>query len=569
MDDRDEQTAASQLLGHCHGEGDRDVQQQDKPSEDEEEDRIAVTVDSVVDAFFALDGSQVDGSVVSSNCGDAFSQAHSDAVEAVECGSGDREEVRTQESVSDTEKDKMEQHTEDGGDGVCAVTGFSSACLQEHDQVQAGKEDGDGNKKVEDGGKDPTFDETGQSPRYVEQKMGSRHQVQQSSNDNGPPASESGDATEKAYHAEHAFQTHDTSSCREEKDGDMDEDGVMNKLDDNEDDEQNGNGANYSDGGKFSKACENSARQQYESEHASVASADFNSRDASLVAQGLVHDVLDRVLRAEAETGESNADGECPESGVKTHYPELEKVDLNSDDWDNDFHARGSSGQDNVSLSSSECNGDSKQHEMDEMLCDSEQTHDPTVDVTDTDCVSNTAGSADTKLFHGETELHGESQSLYQHLMEHGHSADLPPQSQGKATTTTHTVSVEQVCCAEEDNKKSLENRDRQESAFVMSPKPEYPLNYNNYKVCRVLSPGVKECLILETGEQVLYDSHSKCGQTLDTKQLHSPPARYTPTQTERERVKRDLCKLVCAMHASIYNNLFWLVPFLPFVCRA
>ncbi|BFZ04798.1 hypothetical protein BsWGS_07837 [Bradybaena similaris] len=30
----------------------------------------------------------------------------------------------------------------------------------------------------------------------------------------------------------------------------------------------------------------------------------------------------------------------------------------------------------------------------------------------------------------------------------------------------------------------------------------DYPLNYQNYKVCRQVSPGVKECLILETGEQ-------------------------------------------------------------------
>ncbi|CAL1531958.1 unnamed protein product [Lymnaea stagnalis] len=32
----------------------------------------------------------------------------------------------------------------------------------------------------------------------------------------------------------------------------------------------------------------------------------------------------------------------------------------------------------------------------------------------------------------------------------------------------------------------------------------DYPLNYQNYKVCRELQPGVEECLILETGEQIV-----------------------------------------------------------------
>ena len=39
---------------------------------------------------------------------------------------------------------------------------------------------------------------------------------------------------------------------------------------------------------------------------------------------------------------------------------------------------------------------------------------------------------------------------------------------------------------------------------------PEYTENFNNYKVCRVIAPGVKECLILETGEQVKCDKRQK-----------------------------------------------------------
>ncbi|XP_046566938.1 histone chaperone ASF1-like [Haliotis rubra] len=42
------------------------------------------------------------------------------------------------------------------------------------------------------------------------------------------------------------------------------------------------------------------------------------------------------------------------------------------------------------------------------------------------------------------------------------------------------------------------------------SPYPEYPMNYGNYKVCRQVSPGVKECMILETGEHIKYDKKDR-----------------------------------------------------------
>ncbi|XP_055862432.1 uncharacterized protein LOC106052172 isoform X1 [Biomphalaria glabrata] len=47
----------------------------------------------------------------------------------------------------------------------------------------------------------------------------------------------------------------------------------------------------------------------------------------------------------------------------------------------------------------------------------------------------------------------------------------------------------------------------------------DYPLNYQNYKVCRELQPGVEECIILETGEQVICDTRPKAEvseQTID-----------------------------------------------------
>ena len=534
MDDEADQALASQSPEDIQVEDNRDVQQQSKFSKGEDEDRVTVTVDTVVDAFFALGGNQGDGS--GSKCSDDLSQDHNDPMEVTGYNSDDDEEGQLQAPVLDGEEDKIVQYT-DGGDG--SVMGLSNAYLQEHDMEQVGKGDGDGGKDFEGGGKQ-TFDETSQSPRDVEQEKESRQHVQgrqQRSSGNDHAASGIGEGMEVAYAVS---VTQDIESCRGNEDGDRKEDGEVNKSDDNEENEHNETGALHSEGWNFSMTSEDDAesrKQPDELENADVTSDDFNSHDASLVAQGLVDDVLDKVFRAEVETGENNAGRMGLELVVKAHYPELEKVDLNSDDWDNDFHARGSTSQDNVSLSSSVHDDDSQQHELDKLSYDSEQTPNPAVDVNGTD----TVGGIDTKV----SDLHGEFQSLHQHLVEHSHPADVSHQSQGKATAT-HTVAGEGERCFEENNKKqSLENGDRHESACVTSPKPEYPLNYNNYKVCRMLSPGVKECLILETGEQVRYDCNKRC-LTQDAAQVKSPPASCRPTQTDRESVKRDLCKLVC-----------------------
>ena len=544
MDDVGEQAVASQLPGNSLSKDDTDVQHGSKLNKDEEEDRVTVTVDSVVDAFFDSGGSKEDGSIVSGCCSDALSQDHNDPVTVIVHGDG--EEGQTQVPILDIEKDMVMVHT-GGGDG--SMTGVSNACIQEHDMEQVGKNDGNGSKELECG-EMQTVDESCQSPRDFEQEMDIRHQVQekwQSCVDNDHAVSGSGEGTERANPE---FLTHDTSSYREERDGKGD--GVINKSDDQEEYEQNENGVMWSDRSNSSMTSDHGAengRQQDENENTGVASNELNSQDASLLAQGIVDDVLDKLSMVEAGTGENSADRMDLEFKVKTCYPELKMVNLNSDDWDNEFQTRGSTAPDSASLSSSVHDHDSQHHEVDQLLCDSEQIPDPAVDMN----AANTTGSPDTKLSGGETELHGDSQSLLQCLTEHSRSSDLPPQSEGK----THTVPGKQAQCSEANkNKPSPENKDRQESVCAASPKPEYPLNYNNYKVCRVLSPGVKECLILETGEQVLCDSSKSC-ITLDSQQVKSPPDRYSPTQTEKESVKKDLCKLIYYACSYMYTQIY------------
>ncbi|XP_033747098.1 dentin sialophosphoprotein-like [Pecten maximus] len=48
---------------------------------------------------------------------------------------------------------------------------------------------------------------------------------------------------------------------------------------------------------------------------------------------------------------------------------------------------------------------------------------------------------------------------------------------------------------------------------------PEFPENYGNYKVCRTVGPNEKECLILETGENVTCKKNSKIPKTFSVRQ--------------------------------------------------
>ncbi|KAK3083983.1 hypothetical protein FSP39_006269 [Pinctada imbricata] len=46
---------------------------------------------------------------------------------------------------------------------------------------------------------------------------------------------------------------------------------------------------------------------------------------------------------------------------------------------------------------------------------------------------------------------------------------------------------------------------------------PEFPQNYGNYKVCRPVAPGVKECIILDTGEGIICKKTKETGKTVIT----------------------------------------------------
>ncbi|KAK6183745.1 hypothetical protein SNE40_006352 [Patella caerulea] len=66
---------------------------------------------------------------------------------------------------------------------------------------------------------------------------------------------------------------------------------------------------------------------------------------------------------------------------------------------------------------------------------------------------------------------------------------------------------------------------------------PDYPLMYGNYKVCRQVSPGVKECLILETGEHIKYDKTQKRSESSTTSSPAKSETAESPAKPENKPV--------------------------------
>lgn len=96
---------------------------------------------------------------------------------------------------------------------------------------------------------------------------------------------------------------------------------------------------------------------------------------------------------------------------------------------------------------------------------------------------------------------------------------DLSKNLEDSKTSTFNFAEKDNDCASTKPVSDSCENgklegavdvRESEEIAKPLQAHPEYTENFNNYKVCRVIAPGVKECLILETGEQVKCDKRQK-----------------------------------------------------------
>lgn len=87
-----------------------------------------------------------------------------------------------------------------------------------------------------------------------------------------------------------------------------------------------------------------------------------------------------------------------------------------------------------------------------------------------------------------------------------------PPSTFNFAEKDNDCASTKRVpdSCENSKLEGAVDVRESEEIAKPLQAHPEYTENFNNYKVCRVIAPGVKECLILETGEQVKCDKRQK-----------------------------------------------------------
>ncbi|XP_050410762.2 uncharacterized protein LOC126825238 [Patella vulgata] len=94
-----------------------------------------------------------------------------------------------------------------------------------------------------------------------------------------------------------------------------------------------------------------------------------------------------------------------------------------------------------------------------------------------------------------------------------------------------------------DENIEIVDDNDDDEDANMVvdeSTYPDYPLMYGNYKVCRQVAPGVKECLILETGEHIKYDKTRKRSESSTT----SSPAKSEATESPAKPDDKPLFKV-------------------------
>lgn len=262
------------------------------------------------------------------------------------------------------------------------------------------------------------------------------------------------------------------------------------------------------------------------------------------IAQNVLLDVLEKVLASEnnnVESGEEEHLGgrkSLSSSESPLQYPELEKVQLCSDDSEYDFEqyrvhsVPKQSVHDKDGLEGQELTGDFQEDrklEVDQLWAYDSEDHKSDDSVP----LGMRVAGSDVEE---EEELKGESRVVYPVNEMAGAQGGDACQAQGKIADHE----------AKSTGGLQVVNMD--------SPKPEYPLNYDNYKVCRVLSPGVKECLILETGEHVICRNRGTPKNppgTGDTGSAHTGSGSSSVGRFSREGVRRKMCKFMHAYKAG------------------
>lgn len=145
---------------------------------------------------------------------------------------------------------------------------------------------------------------------------------------------------------------------------------------------------------------------------------------------------------------------------------------------------------------------------------------------TDPLCLSDATSFQETSIDEYPTEIsnddhlaqlvkNAKSKNMVQNLELNKSSAreNMDFNQNSNATKTSLNLSVndnEASCFSACQHAMSNNENPSEENAQPLQAHPEYTENFHNYKLCRVIAPGVKECLILETGEQIKCDKRKK-----------------------------------------------------------
>ncbi|XP_076453108.1 uncharacterized protein LOC143288470 isoform X1 [Babylonia areolata] len=467
----------------------------------EEGDRSPVTVDSVVEAFFASEGGPENVSGASGKHDDV---SHQDQIN-IEWSSDDEKEVRTHAPDAHTNKIAVESEAQPVGEGgpdsenKPPEDDQQNMAEAEHISDELERENG----KIELSGSEPA-----PTPEITEDKRDSDN-LNSESADNS--ADEDGADSEGSRESQDSLAGNapplDATAALLDNGHGTDQDEEVGSKDGKDIDEDQTKEAHFQLG--HEPVDVNTVDD--------LEGASGDREGVHMVAQDLVHLVLDRVMKAEADTHGENARDE-QETDTKADIGELDKVDINNENQGHDGLAMAGSSLDNASLSLSDADIDREQ-DIEKLMSDSEKIPEVYGDMKDVE----TGSDGELQACEGERELQGESQQMYQYSSDHSQSAPSSPHSQGEMRSMQQGNSMKEH---------GTEHR--------ASPRAEYPLNVDNYRVCRMLSPGVKECLILETGEQVVYDCNSH-DLPITTHHQASQPAGRRSTHIEKEKVKRNL----------------------------
>ncbi|XP_076453109.1 uncharacterized protein LOC143288470 isoform X2 [Babylonia areolata] len=374
----------------------------------EEGDRSPVTVDSVVEAFFASEGGPENVSGASGKHDDV---SHQDQIN-IEWSSDDEKEVRTHAPDAHTNKIAVESEAQPVGEGgpdsenKPPEDDQQNMAEAEHISDELERENG----KIELSGSEPA-----PTPEITEDKRDSDN-LNSESADNS--ADEDGADSEGSRESQDSLAGNapplDATAALLDNGHGTDQDEEVGSKDGKDIDEDQTKEAHFQLG--HEPVDVNTVDD--------LEGASGDREGVHMVAQDLVHLVLDRVMKAEADTHGENARDE-QETDTKADIGELDKVDINNENQGHDGLAMAGSSLDNASLSLSDADIDREQ-DIEKLMSDSEKIPEVYGDMKDVE----TGSDGELQACEGERELQGESQQMYQYSSDHSQSAPSSPHSQ-------------------------------------------------------------------------------------------------------------------------------------------